>query len=180
MTQLRVLTDAGSLVARTSDPSAIAQLLRNVGVRFERWSVALPVKPEHGPEDVLRIHEEPIRALCEERGFATADVIRVEPDHPQREQLRRKFLDEHTHTEDEARFFVRGSGWFSIHVGGHVHQVQCTQTDLLSIPAGTPHWFDMGASPSFTAIRFFTDRAGWVGHPTGSPIAAQLGGLELP
>ena len=46
--------------------------------------------------------------------------------------------------------------------------------DLLSVPKGTTHWFDMGTQPDFTAIRFFRDQEGWVGEFTGDPIAERI------
>lgn len=52
--------------------------------------------------------------------------------------------------------------------------VVCGRGDFLNVPAGTPHWFDMGPSPRFTAIRFFTRPDGWVAIPTGDPIAQRL------
>jgi 1,2-dihydroxy-3-keto-5-methylthiopentene dioxygenase len=69
------------------------------------------------------------------------------------------------------RFFVSGSGIFYLHVGGEVHAVLCEKGDLLGVPRGTTHWFDMGTSPSFTAIRFFHEEDGWVGNFTGDRIA---------
>ena len=88
--------------------------------------------------------------------------------------MRRKFLDEHFHKEDEVRFFVDGSGLFTLHVDGKVYEVLCKKGDLISVPDGTTHWFDMGPEPRFVAIRFFTDPEGWVGHFTGSDIATRF------
>ena len=87
------------------------------------------------------------------------------------EAARKKFLNEHTHDEEEIRYFVAGSGVFYLHVDGKVHAMLCTQGDLLSVPALTTHWFDMGTRPDFTAIRFFHDDDGWVGTFTGSDIS---------
>lgn len=42
------------------------------------------------------------------------------------------------------------------------------------MPRGTTHWFDMGTSPSFTAIRFFHEEDGWIGSFTGSSIASRF------
>ena len=42
--------------------------------------------------------------------------------------------------------------------------------DLLSVPKGTPHWFDGGETADFTCIRVFTDPAGWEAHYTGDEI----------
>ncbi len=47
----------------------------------------------------------------------------------------------------------------------------CEAGDLISVPANTTHWFDMGTAPHYVSVRFFHDDDGWVGHFTGSPIA---------
>ena len=104
----------------------------------------------------------------------SVDVLSMQPDHPQKEALRQKFLDEHTHSEDEVRFFVEGQGLFCIHKGGRVFLVLCEKGDLISVPEGTPHWFDMGPQPRFTAIRLFTNKEGWVAHMTGDDIASRF------
>ncbi|MEO9170422.1 MAG: cupin, partial [Candidatus Baltobacteraceae bacterium] len=87
------------------------------------------------------------------------------------EPMRKKFLDEHQHVEDEVRFFVEGRGAFYLHAGGRVYQTVCCKGDLISVPAGTKHWFDMGPDPEFTAIRLFINPEGWVANFTGDPIA---------
>mgnify|MGYP006276487783 CR=1 FL=1 len=92
--------------------------------------------------------------------------------------LRQKFLAEHTHSEDEVRFFVEGRGLFCLHIGDAVLQLLCEQNDLISVPAGTKHWFDMGAAPSFCAVRFFNNTEGWVAAFTGDAIAASYPMLE--
>jgi hypothetical protein len=74
-------------------------------------------------------------------------------------------------SEDEARLFAEGSGAFYLHAGGKVLVVVCERGDYLRVPAGTRHWFDMGPDPEFTAVRLFTDPAGWVASFTGDPIA---------
>jgi 1,2-dihydroxy-3-keto-5-methylthiopentene dioxygenase len=88
--------------------------------------------------------------------------------------MRQKFLNEHTHKDDEARFFVDGSGLFYINTGSEIIGLLCTKGDLVNVPAGTRHWFDMGAKPFFQCVRVFTDPAGWVGHFTGSLLASQF------
>ena len=101
-------------------------------------------------------------------------MVSIAPDNPKREEMRAKFLDEHFHIEDEVRFFVAGSGQFTLHVDGKVYEIECVKNDLIAVPDRALHWFDMGAEPHFVAIRFFTDPAGWVGHFTGSDIAKQF------
>jgi 1,2-dihydroxy-3-keto-5-methylthiopentene dioxygenase len=101
-------------------------------------------------------------------------VVSLRPDHPERAVLRHKFLAEHTHADFEVRFFVGGRGLFYLHVGGKVYLVLCEQGDLISVPANTTHWFDMGEYPDFKCIRFFTTPDGWEGNFTGSDIATRF------
>ena len=99
---------------------------------------------------------------------ASRAVVRAIP------PMRAKFLEEHTHKEGEVRFFVDGSGLFSLHVGDKVYEVLCEKGDLIVVPDSATHWFDMGPAPRFVAIRFFTEADGWVGHFTGSDIAKRF------
>jgi 1,2-dihydroxy-3-keto-5-methylthiopentene dioxygenase len=112
--------------------------------------------------------------LMRENGFKSVDVVSLTPDHPQREALRARFLDEHTHSEDEVRFFVDGQGLFYIHKAEQVYAVLCEKGDLVSVPDNTTHWFDMGPEPRFTAIRLFSNPEGWVASFTGSDIASRF------
>jgi 1,2-dihydroxy-3-keto-5-methylthiopentene dioxygenase len=144
------------------------------GVRFERWEAAVPLPPGATQEDILSAYRESVDRLSRAAGFASADVVRVHPETPNHPDLRKKFLDEHTHAEDEARFFVEGSGLFTIHQGRRLIAVLCEAGDLINVPAGTPHWFDMGPLPRFTCIRLFTSPAGWVASFTGSDVAGRF------
>ncbi len=154
--------------------ASIQRELHAIGVTFEHWAAHQPVQAGDAPERILEAYRADIDQLVAARGFRSVDVISIAPDHPERETLRRKFLDEHFHKEDEVRFFVAGSGLFTLHVGDAVYEVCCTQGDLIGVPDRTLHWFDMGPEPSFVAIRFFTAADGWVGHFTGSGLAAQF------
>ena len=176
MSRLRIFdhdTPATPRVA-TSDRAEIAEHLKPLGVTFEQWTAAGEVRPGDPPERVMEAYRADIDRLVGERGFRSVDVVSIAPDHPEREQMRAKFLDEHFHKEDEVRFFVAGSGLFTLHVDGRVYEVLCTQGDLIAVPDSTTHWFDMGPEPSFVAIRFFTEPDGWVGHFTGTDIAQRF------
>lgn len=119
-----------------------------------------------------------IDRLMAERGYVTVDVISVSRDHPQKDELRAKFLDEHRHAEDEVRFFVAGRGLFTLHIEDMVYAVLCEKNDLISVPAGTRHWFDMGEQPSSVAIRLFNNPDGWTAQFTGERIADQFPRLD--
>ena len=175
MSRLRVYRDSDGATPffESVDHRRIADELASKGVRFERWSTrTLPATPT--PEEVLDAYRAEIELLKLEGGYAACDVVSLKPDHPDRDAMRRKFLEEHTHSEDEVRFFVAGSGLFTLHLGDRVYEVLCQQGDLIGVPGGTPHWFDMGPRPYFVAIRLFTNPAGWVANFTGSDIAARF------
>ena len=159
---------------RTDDRAEIARGLQPIGVAFEQWEATQPVAPGDPPEAIMAAYRADIDRLVSERGFRTVDVVSIAPDNPNREAMRAKFLDEHFHKEDEVRFFVAGSGLFTLHVNDEVYEVKCEQGDLIAVPDGTTHWFDMGPEPSFVAIRFFTEPDGWVGHFTGTDIAQRF------
>lgn len=165
-------------VLRTRDSARIAAALKEIGVRWERWDLA-PLPAEASAEDVLAAYRERVQEVVDREGYVLVDVAQLHPsadaDWPQKAaEARAKFLHEHRHADDEDRFFAAGSAVFYLHVDGHVHAVLCEAGDLLSVPADTAHWFDMGTEPDFTAIRFFHDQDGWVGESTGDPLSGRF------
>lgn len=180
MSRLRIFDDhAPDAVKReTRDGAEIAALLGARGIRFERWEASQPIAPGASQDEVIAAYRPDIDRLMAEEGYITCDVVSLDRDHPQKAELRQKFLDEHTHGEDEVRFFVAGAGLFTLHLGNEVYEVLCEQGDLIRVPAGTKHWFDMGPNPHFVAIRLFNNPAGWVAHFTGSDYAARFPRLE--
>jgi 1,2-dihydroxy-3-keto-5-methylthiopentene dioxygenase len=149
----------------------MARALSEVGVRFEQWKATKVLGEGDDERAVLEAYQGDIERLKAEGGYKSVDVVRMRPDHPDKAAMRAKFLSEHTHSEDEVRFFVEGSGLFTLHIGGGVYAVTCERGDLISVPAGTKHWFDMGDHPRFAAIRLFLDPSGWVAKYTGDAIA---------
>ena len=159
--------DGAMSLLETDDVETIAAELARIGVRFERW----PMRVLGDAAVILDVYAPEIERLKAEMGYRSVDVIALAPDHPDRNTLRAKFLSEHTHAEDEVRFFVDGEGLFTLHQEGRVFNILCTAGDLISVPAGMRHWFDMGPSPRFIAIRLFVNPDGWVARFTGDSIA---------
>lgn len=176
MSELRIFHDGspGAPERTLTDHAAIAKALGAEGILFDRWSAAVELGPDDGQEQVLAAYAGPIAKLRAAKGYQSVDVVRMKPDAPNRAEARQKFLREHQHAEDEVRFFVEGSGSFYLHLGARVYQVICQRGDLVSVPAGTRHWFDMGPAPRFTAIRMFTNPDGWVANFTGETIAERF------
>jgi 1,2-dihydroxy-3-keto-5-methylthiopentene dioxygenase len=179
-TYLRIFRDddADKPLLETTDGDIIAAELDEIGVRFERWDadVELPVGADQAT--VIEAYRSSIDRLMDECGYQSVDVIRVERGAPNAAAMRAKFLEEHRHSEDEVRFFVEGRGAFYLHVGERVYQVICVRGDLIGVPEGTRHWFDMGPDPELTAVRLFVNPDGWVAQFTGDTIARRFPKLD--
>lgn len=180
MSRLRVYDqrDPARPLATQFDHAMIAETLDEVGVRFERWEANKPVAPGATQEEVIAAYADDIARLKQEKGYRAVDVISLTADNPQKDALRQKFLSEHVHSEDEVRFFVAGQGQFTLHIGQRIYDVLCEKGDLIGVPDGIPHWFDMGPNPHFVAIRLFTNPEGWVADFTGDDIAGQYPRLQ--
>lgn len=176
MSSLRIFHeyDPRSTLVWSTDTATIRAQLDAVGVRFEQWSATQTIAAGASQDDVIKAYRTDIDRLMQIGGYQTVDVVSMTPNHPDKAAMRAKFLDEHTHSEDEVRFFVDGQGLFSLHINHKVYEILCTKGDLLSVPANTRHWFDMGPAPSFVAIRLFINPAGWVANMTKSDIAARF------
>lgn len=158
--------------------SSIRARLAAAGVRFEQWQASAELSPGASQDDVIAAYRADIDRLIAEEGYQTVDVVSLNRKNPKKDELRQIFLREHRHGEDEVRFFVAGQGLFSLHINDRVYEVLCERGDLISVPANTPHWFDMGPNPDFIAIRLFNNPEGWVAHYTGDTIADRFNRLE--
>ncbi len=177
MSELKIFSEYGvkNPLRHYTVNSQIREALHDVGVRFERWETRGNLAAGADSELVLKAYSEQVERLMTEEGYKTVDVLSVCPDDPDKERLREQFLREHTHSDDEVRIFVVGSGLFTLHINNLVYDVLCEEGDFLTIPAGTRHWFDMGPNPSLITIRLFNNPEGWVANYTGSPIADHFG-----
>lgn len=157
-----------------NERSDIIRTLNDLGVQFETWPANQQLDDNSTQEEVLTAYHDEVNRLSLQYGFKSADVVSLTPDHPDAAMFRNKFISEHTHSDFEVRFFVDGTGLFYLHIGKEVYVVFCEKNDLISVPANTPHWFDMGAKPFFKCIRLFSDPEGWVGHFTESFISEKF------
>lgn len=153
-----------------SDFPKIQQELAARGIRMERWEPDRPVSLKADQDEILAAYQTKLEAFMEAGGYQSADVISVHSQTPSIDEIRNKFLAEHTHTEDEVRYFIDGQGLFWFHKDHEVFSVLCQAGDLINVPAHTTHWFDLGLEPFVKAIRIFTRSDGWVAHYTGSGI----------
>lgn len=151
------------------DEDAIRLHLAGIGIGYERWEPAHAVSDDAGAGEVLAAYSEEIEKLKALGGYVTADVIDVNPETPGLEEMLAKFRREHWHDEDEVRFIISGRGLFHLNpAGGPLTSVETEPGDLISVPSGTRHWFDLCADRRIRAIRLFRESSGWAPRYTDS------------
>jgi 1,2-dihydroxy-3-keto-5-methylthiopentene dioxygenase len=151
------------------DPAAIKQYLASAGIVYEQWEPAHEVAADAPAEEILAAYTDEIERLKADGGYVTADVINVNPQTPGLDAMLAKFSREHWHDDDEVRFIIHGRGLFHIRPRqGPVLAIEVEAGDLLRVPQGTWHWFDLCADRQIRAIRLFKDPAGWAPNYTDS------------
>ena len=149
----------------------VAAFLARHGIDYEHWVPAHSIGADAPPEAILAAYAREIASLKERGGYVTADLIDVTPDTPNLDMMLAKFSREHWHDEDEVRFIIEGRGLFHVHPAeGPVFAIEVEAGDLIRVPRGTHHWFDLCGEKRIRAIRLFQDVSGWTPHYTESGI----------
>ena len=78
-----------------TDFTAIQNQLNTLGVQFERWTANCELSADADEESVLAAYADSIDRLKQQYGFQSVDVIKLNPDHPEKAAFRQKFLAEH-------------------------------------------------------------------------------------
>jgi 1,2-dihydroxy-3-keto-5-methylthiopentene dioxygenase len=165
-----------------TDPVEIRKFFTSRGIFFDQWHCDVEFEDTATQQEILSAYSKDLDAFMQNGGYLTADVISINSLTENYEAIRNKFLAEHTHTEDEIRFFVDGKGlfWFNLE-NEPVFNLLCERGDLISVPEGTKHWFDAGeSSPFVKAIRIFIDMSGWVPHYTDSGLEQKFNDFKFP
>jgi 1,2-dihydroxy-3-keto-5-methylthiopentene dioxygenase len=156
---------------RFDNPDEIRTVLGAHGVDYERAEPDVAVSAGASAEEVLEAYRDRVEALKADGGYVTADVIDVFPSTPGLDAMLNRFNTEHWHSEDEVRFIVEGRGVFHIHPAGQpVMAVEVGPGDLIRVPAGIHHWFDLCNDRRIRAIRLFKDPSGWSPNYTQSGV----------
>lgn len=164
------------------DPKAIREFFNERGIFFDQWTCDVVFDDRATQEEILQAYSKDLDPFMENGGYKTADVISINKLTENYEAIREKFLAEHTHSEDEIRFFVDGQGlfWFNLETEP-IFNLLCEKGDLISVPEGTKHWFDAGEKDPFVkAIRIFIDMSGWVPEYTGSKLEERFSEFKVP
>ena len=145
------------------------QFLKSINIDYEIWRSERPLPSDATNEENLEAYSSEIEKLKVEGGYATADVININPDTPNLDAMLNKFNKEHAHDEDEIRFCIEGSGVFHIHPeNGPITAIEVGSGDLIRVPRGTHHWFDLCSTKRIKCVRLFQEMAGWTPLYTGT------------
>ncbi|MBI1838217.1 MAG: cupin [Flavobacteriia bacterium] len=166
-----------------TNPAEIKSFFNERGIYFDQWKCDIIFKDSATQEEILNAYQKDLQPFMKSGGYLDADVISINQLTENYDAIRAKFLAEHTHSEDEIRFFVDGKGifWFNLENEEPIFNLLCEKGDLISVPTGTKHWFDAGeTNPFVKAIRIFSDTKGWTPEYTGSKIETEFANFEIP
>ena len=158
---------------RLTSAHEIKKYLAHLGIDYARWDNLRSVSDDASDQEILDAYAKEIDDLKAKGGYVTADVINVVPTTPGLDEMLAKFNREHWHDEDEVRFIVKGHGIFHIAPpNGDVVSIEMEAGDLIRVPRGTLHWFNLCGDRTVRAIRLFQDASGWAPHYTESGVDA--------
>jgi 1,2-dihydroxy-3-keto-5-methylthiopentene dioxygenase len=167
MATLRIPAEKRNLTNRQE----IARYLSDLGIQYEVWAPERAIETSATADSILAAYSREIDRLKSQGGYVTADVIDIHPGTPGLDAMLAKFDREHKHDEDEVRFIIEGRGVFHIHPsGGSVVAIEVESGDLIRVPRGTLHWFNLCPDRRIRAIRLFQDPSGWTPHYSESGI----------
>jgi 1,2-dihydroxy-3-keto-5-methylthiopentene dioxygenase len=153
------------------DVAEITGYLAGVGIDYEHWEANAPLSADAAADEILAAYAPRIEQIKARGGYVLVDVIEVKPETPGLEAMLAKFSVEHWHDEDEVRYIVAGRGLFHIHPrDSQVIAIEVEAGDLIRVPRGTWHWFDVCGDRRIRTIRFFQEMAGWTPHYTASGV----------
>ena len=151
-------------------PAEMASFLEGEGLIYRNWDVSKLraglrdnyALTEADKTEILAAFKEEVETLKAEGGYVAADIVVLWEKTPDLETLLGKFSREHHHGEDEVRFVVDGHGIFTIRGrSGRCFELTVGPGDLITVPAGTRHWFTLAEDRRIKCIRLFQDPAGW-------------------
>ncbi len=156
----------------SEDASLFSEKLAEVGVHFEQWPTMthLPNAPVL-ESDVFKIYRDQITKVKESFGYSQVDVVTMKPTDAFSVSVRGRYLSEHTHEEDEVRFFLAGKVLVYLNINHKIHILECSRGDFVIIPSGVKHWMDIGPKPDFSVIRWFNSKNVFTNHFTDSFVA---------
>ena len=167
MAVLRIPEESRTISGRAE----VGEYLGSIGIDYDVWEPAHPLTADASQDEILQAYAAEIDKLKARGGYVTADVINVNPQTPNLDAMLAKFSREHWHDEDEVRFIIQGRGLFHVNPKtSPVVAIEVEAGDLIRVPRGTLHWFDLCSNRQIQCIRLFQDPSGWTPSYTDSGV----------
>jgi 1,2-dihydroxy-3-keto-5-methylthiopentene dioxygenase len=155
---------------RLEGEERVRAFLADQGIIYEKWDIGRldgELKESYALSEeqkaaIIAAYRKEIDELSARRGYRSEDIVVLSEATPNLDNLLEMFRKEHHHTEDEVRFCVDGHGIFTIQgKDGRFFDVEMEPGDLISVPAGTRHWFSLMDDRKIKCIRIFASTEGW-------------------
>ncbi|MCX7760139.1 MAG: cupin domain-containing protein [Hydrogenothermaceae bacterium] len=152
-----------------TDSNQIKEFLAQYGVVYDRWGVDRLSEDirkkydidEENSKTIIEAYRKELEELKSKMGYITEDIVVLSDKTPNLDGLMEKFKREHHHTDDEVRFVVDGSGIFPVKIDGDIVDIHVEAGELIVVPAGARHWFELDENRKIKCIRVFKTPAGW-------------------
>lgn len=162
----------------TSNVSEITARLARLGITLRQWPAPAGTRAgellskaalsDAEKEELLQLVDNRFEELKHEKGYQTRDLVVIHEGIPNLAELLAKFDKIHTHSDDEVRYILAGTGYFGfVEPDGNQFLLEVTGGDYINVPANSEHWFEMRDCSRCKAVRYFIDTAGWTPHYTG-------------
>jgi len=171
----RIISPDGT---ENTDFESIESRLAGLGISLKRWPA--PGDPraqdllsrqsltDSEKEELLRFVDNRFEELKRDKGYQTRDMVVIHEGIPNLGEMLAKFDKIHTHSDDEVRYILSGSGYFGfVERDGSQFLLEVSSGDYINVPANTEHWFEMKDCTRCKAVRYFIDTSGWTPLYTG-------------
>jgi 1,2-dihydroxy-3-keto-5-methylthiopentene dioxygenase len=151
------------------DTEEIKNFLSKYGVIYDVWEIdRLPEDvrkkydiDEENQKTIIEAYKPELDELKQKMGYITEDIVVLSDKTPNLDALMEKFKREHHHIDDEVRFVVDGSGIFPVKIEDDIVDIHVEAGELIVVPAGVRHWFELDENRKIKCIRVFKTPAGW-------------------
>lgn len=150
----------------------IASTLAAVGLGYRQVELPAALRPGCEQAEFDAAYGLWLQALMGEQGHVRQELFNLQRNHPQKLELRARYLDEQVQASTSAWLFLGGFAQLSVHLDDYVYVLQGERGDLLTLPAGTRHWFDLGEEPHALVLRL--SAADEAPRLTGEEIASRF------
>ncbi|MFT0624889.1 acireductone dioxygenase [Ectopseudomonas guguanensis] len=154
----------------------IASTLAAVGLDYRQVELPAALRPGCEQAEFDQAYGLWLQAFMGNEGHVQQELFNLQRNHPQKLELRARYLDEQVQASTCAWLFIGGFAQLSVHLDGYVYRLQGERGDLLTLAAGTRHWFDLGEEPHALVLRLSQSEE--TPERTGDDIASRFPRLE--